>query len=687
MRGLAMENPLLNHNTLPQFSQIIPEVHIEPAIRQVIEQNQIELDTLLSETPVYTWENLMAPLEEMGDRLSKTWSPVSHMHSVVESETLRTAYNSCLALLTEYNTKLMQNDELYRAIQSLKDSPNFAKLNSSQQKVIENNLRDFKLAGVSLAPAAKERFAEIQRVLSKLTTQFAENLLDATQGWTLHITDKADLAGLSEASVIMAAETAQEKGKTGWLFTLEFPSYSAVMKYLENRNLRRSMYEAFTTRASDQGPNANRWDNTTVMDNILRFRHELAQLLGFANYAEDSLAIKMAHTPKRVLDFLHDLVVKSKPAAQKEMQELTAFAKERDGITELQAWDMSFYSEKLREQKYSISQEELKPYFPAHKVLGGMFSVVNKLYGLKIVENKDVDTWHSQVSFFDIFNEKNDYIGSFYIDLYARPHKRDGAWMDDCRVRRQLPDGDIQYPVAYLTCNFTRPIGDKPALLTQDEVETVFHEFGHCLHHLLTKINYAEIAGINGVPWDAVEFPSQIMEHWCWEKETIALISGHYETGEQLPEALYKKMLAAKYFQSGMQMLRQVEFSLFDFRIHLEYNAQKGARIQSILDEVRAEVSVTPVPRFNRFQNTFSHIFAGGYAAGYYSYKWAEVLSSDAYSLFEETGVFNRATGEKFLNTILSQGGLCDPMDAFVAFRGREPSIDALLRHSGLVPA
>jgi oligopeptidase A len=679
-----MENPLLNQGPLPQFSNIIPEEHIEPALKQVLSQNRVELATLLAKKNPPTWESLMTPLEEMADRLAKVWSPVSHMHAVVESESLRHAYNACLPLLTEYQTEIMQNEALYRAIQAISDSPEYAQFNPGQRKVIANELRDFKLAGVNLPPAEKTRFAELQKRLSKLTTQFAENLLDATHGWELHVTDPENIKGLPEQDLTIAAQTASHKNKSGWVFTLEFPSYSAAIKYMENRQLRNLLYEAYVTRASDQGPTKGRWDNTPIMEEILGCRHELANLLGFPNYAEYSLAIKMADTPKRVLDFLYDLVERSKAAGEQEMLELTQFAKTRDGIEQLEAWDIAFYSEKLRQQKYDFSQEELKPYFPVNKVMSGMFAVFNKLYGLKIIEKTHVDTWHPQVNFFEVYDETDNLRGCFYTDLYARPHKRDGAWMDECRVRRHLTDGSMQIPVAFLTCNFTRPIDHHPALLNQYEVETLFHEFGHCLHHMLTKIDYAPISGINGVPWDAVEFPSQIMEHWCTEKETIALISGHYQTGECLPDVIYNKLLAAKNFQSALQMLRQLEFALFDFRLHLEYDPNAGGRVQKILEEVRAHTAVRPYPPFNRFQNTFSHVFSGSYAAGYYSYKWAEVLSSDAYSLFEETGILNRKTGQKFLENILEVGGIRDPMISFVAFRGREPRIDDLLRHSGL---
>jgi oligopeptidase A len=685
MKGSSVENPLLSQGPLPVFSSVIPEEHIEPAVKQALTRNRAELAALLAQD-TFTWENLMLPLEEMGDRLSKVWSPVTHMHAVVESESLRAVYNACIPLLTDYHTEIMQNETLFNAIKSISESPAFANFNPAQRKVIEIELRDFRLSGVSLPSAEKNKLAELQKRYSKLVTKYSENVLDATHGWTLHITDRNATKGLPEETLSLAAQVAEQKGLTGWVLTLDFPCYSAVMKYLENRDLRWLMYQAFSTRASDQGPNAGTWDNTPIMEEILEVRYAIARILGFPSYAELSLATKMAAKPQLVLDFLYDLVDKSIAPAREEMRQLTEFANSLDKIEQLEAWDAAYYTEKLRQEKYSLSQEELKPYFPVYKVLEGMFKVVQQLYGITLVEKTGVDVWHPQVNYFEIYDEDKNLRGSFYTDLYARPHKRDGAWMDECRMRRFLSDGTLQHPVAFLTCNFTRPLGSKPALLTQDEVETVFHEFGHCLHHLLTQIDYAAISGINGVPWDAVEFPSQIMEHWCWDKEVVNICSSQFESGEPLPDALFNKMLAAKNFQSGMHMVRQLEFSLFDFLIHLEYDPAKGARIQEILDGVRKQVAVVAYPRFNRFQNSFSHIFAGGYAAGYYSYKWAEVLSSDAFSRFEETGIFNRETGRSYLENILQMGGLRDPMENFIAFRGRKPSIDALLRHSGLTP-
>lgn len=678
-----MKNPLLNQGQLPSFSNISPE-HIEPTVKQLISQNRARLNELLADTEHASWNTLIAPLEEMDIQLNKMWSPVSHLHAVMESEGLRTAYNACLPLLTEYHTDMLQNETLYHAIKTIAESPDYKKLDAAQQKVISNELRDFRLAGVSLSPEAKAKYADLTKKLSKLTTQFGENLLDATHAWNMNVTDLAALKGLPEQTLKLAEQTAQQHNQTGWTFTLDYPCYSTLMKYLDNRELRWLMYEAHTTRASDQGPHAGRWDNTQLMEDIIQTRHELANVVGFANYAEYSLSTKMADSPKRVLNFLNDLVERSKNFAELEMQELTEFAKSLDGIERIEAWDVAFYSEKLRLKKYALSQEEVRAYFPADKVLNGMFTVMSRLLGIKIIERSGVDTWHPHVQFFEIYNAEDKLCGYFYTDLYARAHKRDGAWMDECRIRHRMSDGSVQLPVAFLTCNFTRPLGDKPATLTHDDVQTVFHEFGHCLHHLLTEVDYAPLSGINGVPWDAVEFPSQFFEFWCWDKETLDVISAHETTGEPLPHPLYNKMIAAKNFQSGMHMLRQLEFALFDFKLHLEYDPTKGAQVQSILDAVREKVSVVPVAKFNRFQHSFSHIFSGGYAAGYYSYKWAEVLSSDAFSLFEEKGVFDQATGKSFMKTILANGGVYNPMELFVKFRGREPKIDALLKHSGL---
>jgi len=677
-----MSNPLLETFTLPPFSRIEPE-HVEPAVTQAIKEAKQSVAALLSGLETPTWETLVEPMEEMEARIDHIWSPVSHMNSVVNSDELRQAYNACLPMLSEFGTELGQNEDLYKAYKKLADSDAYDALDTAQKKVIDNAIRDFRLSGVELQQAERDQYKQITQKLTELSAKFEENLLDATHAWKKHITDKELLSGLPESTMAMAEQFAKRDNLDGWVFTLDFPSYMPVMSYADNRDLREEMYTAFATKASDQGPNAGKWDNTDVMAEILKLRHELAQLLGFANHAERSLATKMAQSPQQVLDFLNDLASRSKPIAEQEFEALKAFAKETADMDELEAWDVTYFAEKLRQQRYAISQEEVKPYFPEDKVVNGLFAVVNKLYGLDITERQGVDTWHKDVRFFEIHDANGELRGQFYLDLYARQRKRGGAWMDECLVRRKTQSG-IQTPVAFLTCNFSEPVGDKPALFTHDEVTTLFHEFGHGLHHMLTKIDYSGVSGINGVAWDAVELPSQFMENWCWEREALDLISGHYQSGETLPDELYEKMMAARNFQSAMMMLRQLEFSLFDFRLHLEFEPNQGNQVDKVLAEVRDQVTVVQPPKFNRFAHSFGHIFAGGYAAGYYSYKWAEVLSADAFSKFEENGIFDRQTGLEFLNNILEQGGSKEPMELFIAFRGREPEIDALLRHSGI---
>ncbi len=677
-----MNNPLLEMNGLPPFSQIKPE-HIEPAVDALLAENRKMVEELLAATSDYTWDNFVQPLEEMDERLSRVWSPVSHMNSVVNSDELRDAYNACLAKLSEYGTEMGQHEGLFNAFKQIAESVDYEALDVAQKKIIDNALRDFRLSGIDLSDADKARYKEIAQELSKLTSKFGENILDATNAWKIQITDESRLSGLPESALGMAKQIAEREEMDGWVFNLEFPSYLPVMTYADDRELRREMYTAYATRASDEGPNAGKWDNGPIMEQILALRHELSNLLGFDNYAQKSLATKMAQDTDQVMAFLNDLAERSLPMAKKDLEELRAFAKEHYGAEELESWDVTYYSEKLQQHKYSISQEELKPYFPEDKALAGMFYVVDRLYGMKVVELNAIDVWHEDVRFFEIYDSKGVLRGRFYLDMYARPQKRGGAWMDDCITRLATENG-VQVPVAYLTCNFSAPIGDNPALFTHDEVLTLFHEFGHGLHHMLTQVNYPGVAGIAGVPWDAVELPSQFMENWCWQREALDVIAGHYKTGEPLPQDLFDKMIAAKNFQSAMQMVRQLEFSIFDFRLHLEFDPAKGGRVFEILDEVRKQVAVLNPPSFNRFPHSFSHIFAGGYAAGYYSYKWAEVLSADAFAHFEENGIFDRETGLKFLSAVLEQGGSREPVDLFIEFRGREPSIDALLRHSGL---
>jgi oligopeptidase A len=678
-----MINPLLAPNTiLPLFSKIQSE-HIEPAITQLLDEARALVKERLQATTDYTWENLIEPLENSEDKLNKAWSPVSNMNSVVNTEELRQAYNACLPKLSEYSTEMGQNEHLFTAYKIIANSKAFETLDKAQKKVIQNALRAFRLSGVDLNDEQKQRYKDISQELSRLASQYEENLLDATNAWSKLINHEQDLAGLPASAIAQAKQTADNLNQEGWMITLQFPSYQAVMTYADDRELRREHYQAYATRASDQAPEHEQWDNSLIMQQILALRHEKAQLLGFNNYAELSLATKMADKPEDVLDFLENLADRSWRHARKDLADLNEFAKKHYGVNELHSWDLSYYSEKMRQHFYQLSQEEVKAYFPITRVIPGLFAVVEKLYGLQINEITDFDSWHPDVRFFEIHDESGELRGQFYFDLYARTKKRGGAWMDDCVGRKKF-NGAIQTPVAYLTCNFTPPTGTEPSLLTHDDVTTLFHEFGHGLQHMLTKVDHLGVSGINGVEWDAVELPSQFMENWCWEQDALALISGHYQTGETLPNSLFNKMLAAKNFQAGMIMVRQLEFSLFDFRIHKDYDPEKGARIYEILDQVRAQVAVVTPPKFNRFAHSFSHIFAGGYAAGYYSYKWAEVLSSDAYSLFEEKGIFDQKTGKAFLTTILEKGGTEDAMDLFVQFRGRKPNIDALLRHNGI---
>ncbi|ASX10028.1 oligopeptidase A [Aeromonas dhakensis] len=678
-----MTNPLLTMDSLPPFSQIQPD-QVQPAVTQAIADCKQKISDVLAQREPHTWDSLIAPLEEVNDRLSRIWSPVSHLNSVLNSEALREAHDACLPLLSEFQTYVGQHEGLYQAYLALSESDDFPLLSAAQRKEIQNTLRDFRLSGIGLPAEAQQRYGEIQARLSELASRFSNNVLDATQGWSKLVIDEAELAGLPASAQAAARQLAELKGKEGWLFTLDIPSYLPVMMYADNRALRAELYEAFTTRASDQGPNAGKWDNSAIMTELLTLRRELAQLLGFANYAELSLATKMADKPEQVVNFLTDLARRSLSQGKAELEEIRAFASEQHGQSELAAWDIPYYAEKLKQHKFSISDEQLRPYFPASKVVKGLFEVVKRVFGMKVRERLGIDTWHPDVRFYDIFDAEDELRGSFYLDLYAREHKQGGAWMDVCLGRRYRQDGSLQKPVAYLTCNFNGPVDGKPALFTHNEVVTLFHEFGHGIHHMLTRIDVAGVAGINGVAWDAVELPSQFLENWCWESEALAFISGHHETGEPLPADLLEKMLTARNFQAAMQMLRQLEFALFDFRLHQEFDPANADQIPALLDEVRREVAVMTPPAFNRFQHSFSHIFAGGYAAGYYSYKWAEVLSADAFSRFEEEGIFNPVTGHSFLKNILEKGGSKEPMELFRAFRGREPQVDALLRHSGI---
>ncbi|MGF1764055.1 oligopeptidase A [Aliivibrio kagoshimensis] len=679
-----MSNPLLTFTDLPPFSQIQPQ-HIQPAVEQAIAECRAKIEEVLASDLDASWETLCAPLTETDDKLSRIWSPIGHLNGVLNSPELREAYEACLPLLSEYGTWVGQHKGLYDAYKAIKQSAEFDSLNQAQKKTITDALRDFELSGIALPADQQKRYGDISKRQSELGSSYSNNVLDATMGWTKHITDEADLSGMPESAIAGAKAAAEDKELEGYLLTLEIPSYLPVMTYCDNQELRKELYEAFVTRASDRGPNAGKWDNTDIMNESLKLRHEIARLLGFSSFSEKSLATKMAETPEQVLGFLNDLAVKAKPQGEREVAELKAFAKQECGVDDLNLWDIPYYSEKLKQKLYQISDEELRPYFPEERAISGLFEVLNRLFGMSVKERSGVDVWHESVRFFDIFDGTGTLRGSFYFDLYAREHKRGGAWMDECRVRRTTIDGELQTPVAYLTCNFNKPVGDKPALFTHDELVTLFHEFGHGIHHMLTQIDVASVSGINGVPWDAVELPSQFLENWCFEEEALAFISGHYETGEPLPKEMLDKMLAAQNFQSAMFILRQLEFGLFDFTLHTNYDPEVGAQVLETLAEVKAKVAVLPGLEWSRFSHAFSHIFAGGYSAGYYSYLWAEVLSADAFSRFEEEGIFNKETGQSFLNNILEMGGSEEPMTLFKRFRGREPQIDAMLRHRGVV--
>ncbi|MCE0733844.1 oligopeptidase A [Halomonas sp. G15] len=676
-------NPLLETHELPPFEAIRPE-HVVPAIDELLAENRHAIEALVerAESEPPRWESLAAPLESLNDRLSRAWSPVSHLNGTMNNPELREAYQACLGKLSEYSTWLGQHEGLFRAWQALKEGAAWETLDDAQRRTVENTLRDFRLAGVDLPTEKKRRYGEIKARLSELSNTFSNQLLDATQAWHLDLADESRLAGLPESALATLRANAEAKGVAGYRITLDFPSFFPVVTYADDSELRREVYTAFVTRASDQGPHAGQYDNAPLMEEILALRHELAELLGFATYADYSLETKMAESPAEAQAFLEDLARRAVPQAREEFAELEAFARQRLGMAELAPWDIGYASEKLREERHAINEEQLRPYFPAPQVVDGLFRVVERLFGVTFAEDESAPRYHPDVRFFRIM-EQGEPIAGFYLDLYAREGKRGGAWMDECRVRRHEGDS-LQLPVAYLTCNFTRPVGERPALLTHDEVTTLFHEFGHGLHHMLTRQTIADISGINGVAWDAVELPSQFMENYCWEREGLDLIAGHVDSGEPLPAKLLEKLQAARNFQSAMGMVRQLEFSLFDLRLHHELAAPSAAEIQALLDAVRDAISVVPRADFNRFQNGFGHIFAGGYAAGYYSYKWAEVLSADAWSAFEEAGIFDPETGHRFRTEILERGGSRDAAELFQAFRGRAPSVEPLLRHSGI---
>lgn len=671
-------NPLLKDAQWPPFDAIRPS-HVAEAIDHCLARGRQEIQRLMAQAPEkIQWLDLEGFKRE-DERLHNAWSPVSHLHSVADSEAWRGAYNAALPKLSDYATEIGQNKHLYAIYQALHQQP----LDQIQRKIVEDALRDFRLAGVSLPEAQKNRFKTLARELSELGSKFGQNVLDATMAWHHHITDKRLLAGLPENTLAQLAQQAKSRGLDGYVVTLDQPIYVSVMTYADNRDLRQTLYHAYTTRASDQGPNAGQFDNTPLLMQILKLRHEKANLLGFPNYAELSLASKMAESTQQVFDFLYELVAKVRPKAQSELEELKAFAAEH-GVTDLQAWDVSYFSNKLKQLRYDIDQEALRPWFPLPAVLDGLFEICHRLYGINFRRKNNVAVWHPDVEVYEILDD-GEVIAGFYLDLYARPHKRDGAWMDECRNRVRWSDGTTQIPVAYLTCNFNPPINGQPALLTHDDVVCLFHEFGHGLHHMLTEMDMPEVSGIRGVPWDAVELPSQFHENFCYQAEGLRLVSRHIESGQPLPDTIIEKIIAAKNFHAALAMIRQLEFGLFDFHLHADYNPSRPKDPQAVLDEVRDKVAVIKPPKYNRFQNSFSHIFAGGYAAGYYSYLWAEVLSADAFSKFEEDGLFHPQTGRAFRKTILAKGGSEDPLSLFRQFRGRDPQIDALLRQTGII--
>ncbi len=667
---------------LPNFTQIKPET-IQADLKNLLTTNKTTINNLLTSIEQPTWSNLIQPLDELSTTLHRYWSPIAHLHAVKDNPTLREAYNEGLLMISDYATELSHHAGLFHAIETLAKSDEFQTLSTSQKTVIEHDLRDFRLAGIHLPDEQKKHYAELQQSLTKLESQFEQHLLDASDHWVRHVVDVSELDGLPEYALNSAREEAQRRHIPGWVITLKAPSYLAIMQHAKHRNLREEIYTAYVARASDAGPHAGCWDNSTIMVEILKKRHEEAVLLGFNNYAELSLATKMAKTPTEVLEFLKNLSQLAKDAAKKEVDELRAFAKSEGFKEDLKPWDIAYYSEALRKKRYDFSQEELRPYFQQDRVLKGLFKLVQRLFSIRIEACELFDRWHEDVELFAIYDLKGNLRSYFYLDLYARSQKRGGAWMDDCQARRLNAQGEIETPIAFLTCNFSSPSVGQPALLDHDEIETLFHEFGHGLHHMLTQINEGPVSGIRGVAWDAVELPSQFMEHWCWQPEVLKSMSCHIETGEVLPDALINKLIASKNFQSALQLLRQNEFALFDFKLHMT-SIEQSKDIQDLLDGIRQEYSVLPQASFNRFQHSFSHIFAGGYAAGYYSYKWAEVLASDAFGRFEEEGLFNEEIGQDFLQSILERGGSEDAMTLFIEFRKRRPTIDALLRHTGI---
>jgi oligopeptidase A len=685
---MDMTNPLLNIFSLPRFDLFHVE-HVEPAIDYLLQESQRSVDNLVGSSLAPTWQNFIEPLESLDNSMERIWGSVSHLDAVKNSDEWHEVYAKCLEKVTSYSTNLGQNTGLFKKYKQLEQGKEYQEYCAAQKKVIENSLRNFRLSGIDLPEQQQQEFKAISLQLSQLTTAFANNILKSTQAWTKNITNVDNLAGIPETSLAMLKQLAEQKNLDGWLVTLDFPSYLAVITYAENRELRAEVYQAFATRSSERANNPE-FDNSDNIKQILKLRHQKALLLGFANYAELSLATKMVDTIEQVMSFILDLVERSREQAKQELATLKTFAKQKllgggRQDAKLEPWDISFYAEQLKNETLNISQEKLRPYFPVKQCLDGMFTITKILFGVEVRERQGVNVWHEDVRFFDLFNNKNELIASFYLDLFARENKRGGAWMDTVATRWQPSTASLQLPVAYLVCNFTPAVSGKTACLTHNEVTTLFHEFGHGLHHMLTEMVHFEVSGINGVPWDAVELPSQFMENFCWTREGVDLISAHIKTGEVLPDELLQSLQKSRGFQSAMMMLHQLEFSLFDMSAHASYQPDDPQPVLEVSQQIREQVAVIFPPEYNRFPHSFSHIFAGGYAAGYFSYKWAEVLSTDAFSLFEEQGILNQLVGAKFKNTILAKGGSKHPIELFKTFRGREPNVDALLKYSYIV--
>ena len=700
-----MTNPLLDFSGLPRFAEIRTE-HITPAVNELLAQSRAVIATIRADAAPPAWQNFVQPMEDANERLSRAWGQVSHLNAVANTPELREVYNANLPLVTQYYAELSQDQVMFEKFKQLRHGTEFESLSPARKKIVNDALRDFRLGGAELPPQKKERFLRIQEELSALSSKFNDNLLDATNNFVLHVEDAGEITGIPEDVLHTARELAEKNQASGWKFTLHAPSYIPLMQYAESRNLREKMYRAYVTRASEFDPSRQTsdvagLDNTPLISRMLELRKEEAQLLGFDCYAEVSLATKMASTPQQVLNFLGELAMKARPYAELDLKELRQFAADKLQLENLEAWDLAYVSEKLRLNRYAFSEQEVKQYFPETSVLPGMFRLVENLYSIVItpVKTADAQLWHPDVKLFTIKDKKGELVGLFYLDLYARTGKRGGGWMDDAISRRRIEakgigEPSIQAPVAYLNCNFSAPVRNngqaRPALFTHDEVITLFHEFGHGLHHLLTRVEDLGVSGIHGVEWDAVELPSQFMENFCWEWEVLGNMAKHVDSGQPIPRVLFDRMLAAKNFQSGLQMLRQIEFALFDMRVHFDFDPDLDKTPLQLLDEIRDQIAVVKPPSWNRFPNSFSHIFGGGYAAGYYSYKWAEVLSADAYSLFEENAagdVINSSTGARFRDEILAVGGSRPALESFIAFRGREPKIDALLRHNGMSTA